>query len=74
MRQRRQSVFRIGGGAKSDHGEKTVYVYLLTYSILYKNTAYFEVGLNYVYAPTIYYWRGGNRPSSPGSTTLVGGP
>ena len=40
--QRRRSVFRIGGEgwAKSDHGAKTLYVYLLTSSILCKNTAY----------------------------------
>ena len=32
------------GGAKSDHGAKTVYVYLLTSIILYKHTAYFGWG------------------------------
>ena len=60
--QRRQYVFRIGG-PKVTIGRKTLYVYLLTYSILYKNTAYFGVQ-NDVFAPTIYYWEG-NRPSAP---------
>ena len=53
-----------GRGAKSDHGAKTVYVYLLTYSILYKNTAYLGGGQNDVFARTIYYWVG-NRPLPP---------
>ena len=60
--QQRRSVFMIGvfmrGGI--DHVAKTVYFYLLTYNILYKNTAYFG-GENDVFAHSIYYWVS-NRP------------
>ena len=51
--QRRRSVFRIGGGAKSYHVAKTLYVYLLTYIILYKNTAYFWGGVM-MYTPILF--------------------
>ena len=55
------------GGAKSDHGAKTFYVYLLTSIILCKNTDDFGGGgvvQNDVFARTIYYWVG-NIPFAP---------
>ena len=59
------------GGGKIDHGAKTLYVYLLTSSILYKNTAYFEGGGQYdVFARTIYDWVGNRTPCPPGSMPL----
>ena len=51
------------GGEKSDNGANTLYVYLLTYINLYKNTAYFGGGGNNVFARTIYYW--GQSPTCP---------
>ena len=51
---------RLGGG--SEHWAKTLYVYLLISSILYKNTVYF--GGNDLFARTIYYLVG-NRPMPP---------
>ena len=54
--------------AKSDHRAKILYVYLLTYIILYKKYCLLGVGgggQNDVFVPTIYYWGGGNRPSAP---------
>ena len=54
----------LGGGR--DPEAKTLYVYLLTSSILYKKTAYFFFlgGGNDAFARTIYYWVG-NRPLPP---------
>ena len=58
------------GGAKIDYGDKTLYVYLLTFSILYKNIAYFG-GKNDVFVRTIYYWVG-NRYTCPPMIDALG--
>ena len=45
----------MGGGAKSDHEAKTLYVYLLTSSILYKNTDYLGGGGGQmIYSPVLF--------------------
>ena len=65
----RRSVFRIGGG-KTDHWVKTLYVYLLTSSILYKNNAYFGGG-EMVYSPAIFIIVWQSLPCSPRIDTPV---
>ena len=56
---------RIGVGAKSDHGVETLYVYLLTSSILYKNTAYFGGGCKMMYSPVLFIIGWAIAPPAP---------
>ena len=66
--QRRRSVFRIeeaksGMGGGSDHGAKSVYVYLLTSIILYKKYCLLWGEANDVCSRIIYYWVGNRHPT-----------
>ena len=58
-----------GGGEKSDNGAKTVCVYLLTYIILYKNTAYFG-GEKIIYSAVLFIIGWAIAPCPLGSTPL----
>ena len=54
--QRGRSVFMIGGGTKSGHGAKTLYVYLLTSSKHRIQTSAYFKGEDNVFVRTIYYY------------------